>query len=193
MPIEEMSWLMSYAVRLEYLDNGNAFGCINVIWFKTNLRKLYFLAEEYASITSKNLSKTERPVQPRVSSQDPIDNLDTESEIFKTCIKNLANQLSIGDHPDHVLLLQAISRFINERLRPEALAEQLPTGISYPIKEEGKCAFDDQDIDQAAKILRLLQVHNVRALQTLINETIVVVQHLTADPKTDTKLGKVGF
>lgn len=65
--------------------------------------------------------------------------------------------------------------------------------MAFPIKDGGKCAFDDKDVDQAAKILRLLQIHNVRALQTLINETVVVVQHLTADPKTDSKLGKVGF
>lgn len=112
---------------------------------------------------------------------------------FKTGVKILANLLSIADHPDHVVLLQAVARFINERLTPEVLAEHLPSGMAFPIKDGGKCAFDDQDVDQAAKILRLLQIHNVRALQTLINETIVVVQHLTADPKTDSKLGKVGF
>lgn len=53
--------------------------------------------------------------------------------------------------------------------------------------------FDDPDLDEAAKILRLLQVHSTRDLQTAINETIVSVQSVTANPKTDTKLGKVGF
>lgn len=46
--------------------------------------------------------------------------------------------------------------------------------------------------NRAAKILRLLYIQDLRKLQTTINEAIVAVQAITADPKTDTKLGKVG-
>ena len=46
--------------------------------------------------------------------------------------------------------------------------------------------------ERAAKILRLLHLSDLRDLQTQINEAIVRVQVLTADPKTDTRLGKVG-
>ena len=65
--------------------------------------------------------------------------------------------------------------------------------IAYSLKDSGKFIFNDADLDEAAKILRLLQVHSTRNLQTAINEAIVSVQDLTANPKTDTKLGKVGF
>lgn len=34
---------------------------------------------------------------------------------------------------------------------------------------------------------------NLRELQSNINNTIEAVQRVTANPKTDTKLGKVGF
>jgi len=51
----------------------------------------------------------------------------------------------------------------------------------------------DEDVEQAARILRLLQIQSIREMQTVINETIVDVQNLTADPRTDSKLGKVGF
>ena len=37
-----------------------------------------------------------------------------------------------------------------------------------------------------------MQVHNMRDLQTGINECIVAVQEVTGNPKTDTKLGRVG-
>lgn len=50
----------------------------------------------------------------------------------------------------------------------------------------------DYVLNHAAKILRLLYIHDLRDLQTQINETIVAVQSITADPKTDTKLGQVG-
>lgn len=46
---------------------------------------------------------------------------------------------------------------------------------------------------EAAKIMRLLHIRDLRDLQNGINEAIVKVQALTANPKTDTKLGKVGF
>jgi len=42
------------------------------------------------------------------------------------------------------------------------------------------------------KVLRLAQLHRLRDLQTCINECIVGMQEVTSDPKTDTKLGKVG-
>lgn len=53
--------------------------------------------------------------------------------------------------------------------------------------------IDAPGLNQAAKALRLLHINEIRQLQTSINETIVAVQQLTADPKTDEKLGKVGF
>jgi RLL motif-containing protein 1 len=47
-------------------------------------------------------------------------------------------------------------------------------------------------IDGAIKVLRLLHVAQLRQLQTRVNEILVRVQRLTANPKTDLKLGKVG-
>ena len=74
----------------------------------------------------------------------------------------------------------------------------------------------DPNVSQAAKALRYLFIHDMRGrmsliffnilnlifiynvfmfigLQTKINECLVQVQSLTANPKTDTKLGKVGY
>lgn len=56
------------------------------------------------------------------------------------------------------------------------------------------CGFDlgDPVLDEAAKVLRLLHIKELRHLQTSINELIVAVQSVTANPKTDQSLGKVG-
>lgn len=70
------------------------------------------------------------------------------------------------------------------------MKEPLLKGNPYPIFDNLE---KDEDVDQATRILRLLHIQSIRELQTVINETIVSVQNLTADPKTDTKLGKVGF
>lgn len=53
--------------------------------------------------------------------------------------------------------------------------------------------FSDNIINEVAKILRLIHIKNLRDLQTQINSAIVGVQALIANPKTDSRLGKVGF
>lgn len=50
----------------------------------------------------------------------------------------------------------------------------------------------DATLNEAAQILRLLHIEELRELQTRINEAIVAVQAIIADPKTDHRLGKVG-
>lgn len=52
--------------------------------------------------------------------------------------------------------------------------------------------FSDATLNEAAQILRLLHIEELRELQTKINEAIVAVQAIIADPKTDHRLGKVG-
>lgn len=47
-------------------------------------------------------------------------------------------------------------------------------------------------IQQPTDVMKLLFVQDLRELQTNINEALVAVQTVTADPRTDTKLGKVG-
>lgn len=94
-------------------------------------------------------------------------------------------------------VLQAASRIIERKLGKSADLDQNEKPnkktLAYSIKDSDQFIFNDKDLDEAAKILRLLQVHNTRIMQTAINETIVSVQQVTANPKTDTKLGKVGY
>jgi RLL motif-containing protein 1 len=70
----------------------------------------------------------------------------------------------------------------------------VPEGQPFPL-QESDLGFDTGDyvLNEAAKVLRLLFVHDIRNLQTRINEIIVSAQKVTANPKTDTRLGKVGI
>lgn len=68
------------------------------------------------------------------------------------------------------------------------------SGVDFTVSQI-PLGFDtgDEIINEASKVLRLLYIQDLRSLQTRINETIVSVQSLVADPRTDSKLGKIGW
>lgn len=105
----------------------------------------------------------------------------------------MAEKLGIAYHPDHLVSLRSAGRVISTMFNKETLKEPIITGKPFPIDEGTGMGFGKEpDLERAARILRLLQIQSLRKLQTAINETIVSVQNITADPRTDTTLGKVG-
>lgn len=94
------------------------------------------------------------------------------------------------------MTLESCSKVVCKRLNAEALLNPnslIVKGKEFPILEaELGFSMGDPMLNNAAKILRLLYIQDLRNLQTQINEAIVGVQNITANPKTDTKLGKVG-
>lgn len=112
---------------------------------------------------------------------------------FVAGIRALASKLKIPHHPNHLIQLEAIARVVKERLSPGTKNREPIVGTPFPFEKGNDVVFkDDPSLDYPVRILRLLQIQSLRELQTHINETIVAVQNLTANPKTDTKLGKVG-
>ncbi|MED6248553.1 hypothetical protein ILYODFUR_003546 [Ilyodon furcidens] len=164
---EALDWLLGLAVRYEYGDNVEKY------------RDCPTLA------TSANSDKA----------VDPLINLDSNSPDFKAGVTALANILKIQRHDDYLVMLKAIRILIQERLSPEAIAKANQNREGVPVAL-GKhvLGFDtgDATLNEAAQILRLLHIEELRELQTKINEAIVAVQAIIADPKTDHRLGKVG-
>ncbi|XP_057685266.1 RNA transcription, translation and transport factor protein isoform X2 [Corythoichthys intestinalis] len=119
----------------------------------------------------RNCPPMEASSDSRVTS-DPLVNLDSDSPDFKAGVLALANILKIQRHDDYLVMLKGI---------PVALEKHI-------------LGFDtgDATLNEAAQILRLLHIEELRELQTRINEAIVAVQAVIADPKTDHRLGKVG-
>ena len=68
------------------------------------------------------------------------------------------------------------------RITPATALDRFPLGFTT----------GDENVDMAAKILRMLYIKDLRGLQTSIDDAIVELQELTADPKTDAAIGKVG-
>lgn len=148
---------------------------------------------------------------PSIKSVNPFDRLDCKLPLisfnifispgffavsapeFEKGVRTLAQKLSIPHHPDHLQVLAAVARVIKDNLNKEALKQPILEGKPFPIFEGVGMNQKDVDVEQAARILRLLQIQSVREIQTIINETIVETQLLTSDgPKTDTRLGQVG-
>ncbi|GFV47057.1 RNA transcription, translation and transport factor protein [Trichonephila clavipes] len=171
---EVADWLLGLAVRLEYGDN----------------------VEKYKSITAESVNQTSANV-PQVKPKNPLDNMDFESAEFKGHVKALAQLLCVAPHPDHLETLSACCTVIQNSFSKEALekkqnAKKKGTGQQSALEMPLGFETTDPVFDKAAKILRLCFIHDLRDLQTKINEIIVSVQNITANPKTDTRLGKVG-
>ena len=101
-------------------------------------------------------------------------------------------KLQITKHPDHLVTLQAICKLVATRLNPKSLrnpSSVVPEGEPYPFRDSG-LGFDTGDpvVNDAAKILRLLHIQDMRLPQTRINESIVAIQAVTANPIADTRL-----
>ncbi|KAF2879471.1 hypothetical protein ILUMI_26695 [Ignelater luminosus] len=168
---DELDWFIKYALELEY-----------------NSKKA-----TYEKHTVENLKSASTP---NVIAANPLDHLDFGGKDFESGVKNLAQILKISPHPNPLITLKAISKVVCNRLSRNAIEKPndfIIKGTPFPF-EDANLGFDLGDVllNRAAKILTLLYIQNLRDLQTKSNELIVAAQSITANPKTDTKLGKVG-
>lgn len=174
-PLDQLEWLLGHAIWLEAEHN----------------------IEEYSENVKEKKLKMEREAKvPQLKSKNPLDNLDFYSNEFKTGTYSVAKILQIPQHPNHLITLKACSKLVQRRLNTDCLQNpnsKIIQGKPFPIMDiAAGFQLDKPALENAAKILALLYIQDIRNLQTKINESIVRVQNITANPKTDTKLGKVG-
>jgi RLL motif-containing protein 1 len=136
-----------------------------------------------------------------VTPTNPIDGLDIDSNEFKDGVKQLARLLKVAAHPtNHLCTLSAISLVIKNHISIESNDKsedkvKLKTNNRKLLDNKSmqlKTGSNDSVLTNSAKILRLLYINDLRELQTTVNEMIASIQSITANPKTDTTLGKVG-
>jgi RLL motif-containing protein 1 len=169
-------WLIGAAVRFEYGDNVG----------------------KYKSVLS-NATNDQQKTNSSNQTGNPLETIDFSSEEFKSGMLKLCELLQIPTKfNDTAAILRAVSKVITTKLSKEAIEKsqikEQGSGVDFSI-EQMPLGFDtgDKIINEAAKVLRLLYIQDLRTLQTKINETIVSVQSLVADPRTDSKLGKIGY
>lgn len=129
----------------------------------------------------------------------PTDQLLTLKAICVLIKKLISNEESSEGSEDEIQNESETEAEANERIREKKREKQRQkiarTGINRRIVEESSIGFkigSDKVLSSAAKIVRLLYVKDLRELQTKINQMIVSVQSLTANPKTDSTKGQVG-
>ncbi|XP_032672051.1 RNA transcription, translation and transport factor protein [Odontomachus brunneus] len=170
--MDQLEWFIGYAIWLEFGDDCPKYQ--KVIGSK-------------AKVTNKEANV------PNVKSVNPLDNLDFDSNAFKVGVSSIAKLLRVPQHSDHLVTLQACSKLICNKLNAEVKQPTTIKGKPLTAMAVGPgFNMGDKMLDNAARGLSLLYIQDLRNLQTKINETIVAVQNITANPKTDTKLGKVG-
>lgn len=122
---------------------------------------------------------------------------DPAVDLPDSSIRELAALLKLPSDGDPIKLLEAIATVLKSKFNPLAVS----AAIASKDEEKKELSLKEMPLgfstgdhvtDKACKVLRLLHIADLRDLQTRINELIVKVQSLTADPKTNIKLGRVG-
>lgn len=187
-PSAAVDWLLGVAVRYEFSEVADS------------------NPEIKRGVGSNGLGRTStangKDSLPKTIGKSPLD-FDPSDPTFISGTEALAKILKITSHPDPSVLLEAIRIVIQEKFSESALSEASKekstssthgsTAKMFSVTPK-ECGFDlgDPVLSEAAKALRLLHIQELRNLQTHVNELIVAVQAITANPKTDQSLGKVG-
>ncbi|KRZ93560.1 Adenylate kinase isoenzyme 6 [Trichinella sp. T8] len=124
---------------------------------------------------------------------------------FEDFVQTIANLLGVTSHPDIVTTLKSAMNIV--KLRNGAVNSALSAKCSISPNEkkleslsaeaidlsdfESALEIKDKALVEVAAVLRMLYVKKLRLVQSQINELITVVQEMTANPKTDQRLGKV--
>ncbi|EFO18979.1 hypothetical protein LOAG_09514 [Loa loa] len=143
------------------------------------------------------LWKAEKEKQQKA--KDPLSSIDFSTKESRKGMEDLRITLGITSHTDPLVVLKACCKFITNNLSDGAIqvankeAQTHKKTMALSRFDMGMISSKNGTIDATIRALRLIHLENLREVQTKINEAIVAVQELTADPKTDKRLGKVGL
>ena len=164
--------------------------------------------EEQGGINQKNLQqqdalknidgtkKEKKYPQKKLLLSDLFFFFSVQSSEYSCQVDKICEILKIPAHPNPTVRLEACHKLLNSRIGMKQDSEDSTISSVEVNLQDHDFGFADKSMDpvlrDAAKILRMLHLAQLRKLQSDINNTIELVQSVTANPKTDTKLGKVG-
>lgn len=169
-------FLLSQAVSLEYQDNKGA-----------------------CQEASQRIAKRATGGAAARTSLFPLpykDALSDEAAKEAACLARRAGREGASESKSEAAA--TLAKAVRQHLSPEVLEagkgewaqrgaealEGFPLGFEMPGASER--------LSRAAKILRLLYINDLRELQTAVDRLLVRAQEISADPRTEAALGKVG-
>lgn len=114
----------------------------------------------------------------------------TVNKPFREGLVKLAERLQVRVHEREAVTLEAC-QLVVAKLAQSSKSSQNQSQKLYQAPPLG-LDTGDKALNQTALVLRLLHIDELRQLQNEVNRAIVDTQRLTANPITDTKLGRVG-
>jgi len=177
---QQLMWLLRLAVAKEYEDNKDAL-------------------EKPARVNG--AAKQKALNSPPRSTKHPRLHLDESLPAVRSQLESLTQQVAaaLGSKTDSQQPLPdelqgAQAAVVHRMLQPALDAYPRGTEGSTSATTDFSLGFSTSDdvVDHAAKLLRIMYTLDLRKLQSTIDETIVSVQEFTANPRTDSSLGKVG-
>lgn len=182
-----VEWLLGQAISAEYHDAADKYNNIDKASFLTEAKPV-----KSAGTVEEKISVTQRKAMD-CSGPDFFNAINKIAELFNLPrVKNEASAAALLKEIRH-----RVQKAVAKRSDQKSEGIQI-LGKRKEVEESDIAAYKlgfqttDPLVDKAAMILRLLHLHDLRDLQTIINEVIVCAQNITADPKTDSKLGRVG-
>lgn len=184
--ISIIDWLLTNAINLEYRDNSQKLNDIRPQTIKQ--------AAAAAAMASSSASASSSAVSPAA---DHVPIFAFEPATIKPLADELCSLLGLPSEDDILVSLKAVARALEIRfsdvrakLRQSKAVAEAAASLTH-IFTAG-FSTGDEVLDRAASVLRLLYVADLRELQTKVDEILVQMQEYTANPKTDSRLGKVG-
>ena len=198
-----LTWLLSEAVSIEYADNRNE---IESALSRTRKRKRL----QSGGAADANEDKASDGCRD----EKEVSVAELESDLFRKITRDVVKEILPGD--DAIVAaslekqLQKLVSHVRTTMSSEGadapggskesegdasaklgratrLLREFPLGFSVEGAEDVS-----QELVDAVRVLRLLYAADLRKLQSQVDEFVVEGQSFTANPKTDSRLGKVG-
>lgn len=175
-----LQWLLNYAVSLEYADGAEQYNAT------TQQLQQQQQAQQQQDGSSGRKSRHQQQQPPFTDLHGP-----QVSQALSALFQLLHVDTSTGGLLEH---LQASKEVLRDGVLPSLTDASVQHAFASTTLDTALLGFETGDpvVDRLATVLRLLYIRDLRQLQTTIDRMVVEVQEFTANPRTDSSLGKVG-
>lgn len=167
-----MEWLVVRAVSLEYSDKKGIYNAKAPCWTRRGKAAIM--------LSERNLTLLREIVSLLGMRVDGVNDTHRQVSLILSEMENKFNRMATLN------AMKASSKQGVDTIGPKDVklsSENCAVGLST----------GNSNLDQACRLLRLAFIKKLRLFQDRINRGLAQAQNITANPKTNTKLGKVGY